>query len=115
MPELRPALEFVKPSFAAVIPVLNEAESIAAVIAELPPSLARVIVVDSGSTDGTVAIAEAAGAEVVRVAARRLWPGLCGRRRGGGGLRGDRFPRRRRRRPWRSARRSAGADRRRHA
>ena len=50
---------------AVVLPALDEAGSIAAVLADLPP-VGRVIVVDNGSTDGTGAIAAAAGAEVVR-------------------------------------------------
>ena len=51
---------------AVVIPVLNEAASIAAVIAEIPRDLVReIIVVDGGSSDGTGQIAAAAGARVV--------------------------------------------------
>ena len=50
-----------------IIPALNEAESIGHVVREMPWSLiAECIVVDNGSTDGTAAIAEAAGARVVR-------------------------------------------------
>ena len=49
-----------------VIPALNEAENIAAVVRELPWALIReCIVVDNGSTDATAAEAEAAGARVV--------------------------------------------------
>ncbi|MDQ2662541.1 MAG: glycosyltransferase family 2 protein [Candidatus Eremiobacteraeota bacterium] len=48
-----------------VIPALNEEASIAGVIAELPPGLFKVIVVDNGSTDRTAAHARAAGAVVV--------------------------------------------------
>ncbi len=63
MPELRAAME---PVAAVVIPTLNEAEAIAAVIAELPRDIVReVIIADSGSTDGTQAIARAAGARVL--------------------------------------------------
>ena len=47
-----------------VIPALNEAQSLPLVLAELPP-VGQVIVVDNGSTDATVAVAEAGGAEVV--------------------------------------------------
>jgi len=55
---------------AVVIPTLNEAESIAAVIAALPRHLVdQVIVADSGSTDGTPQIARGAGAEVIMVGA----------------------------------------------
>jgi glycosyltransferase involved in cell wall biosynthesis len=51
---------------AVVIPVLNEAESIAAVVAEIPRDVVReIIVVDGGSIDGTGEIAAAAGARVV--------------------------------------------------
>ena len=39
---------------AVVIPTFNEAESIAAVVAELPRDIVdRIIVADGGSTDGT--------------------------------------------------------------
>lgn len=51
---------------AVVIPTLNEEDSISAVVAEIPRDLvARVIVADGGSMDGTAAMAAAAGAEVV--------------------------------------------------
>lgn len=51
----------------AVIPALNEAGAIGAVVRALPRQLVqRVIVVDNGSHDGTAAAARAAGAEVVR-------------------------------------------------
>jgi hypothetical protein len=54
------------PRIVVVIPALNEAASIALVLADLPRArLERVIVVDNGSTDGTAAAAAAAGAEVV--------------------------------------------------
>jgi glycosyltransferase involved in cell wall biosynthesis len=50
-----------------VIPALNEAENIAAVVRELPWDLIReCIVVDNGSTDATAAEASAAGARVVQ-------------------------------------------------
>jgi len=49
-----------------VIPALNEAESIAAVVGEMPWDLIdECIVVDNGSTDATAAEAQAAGARVV--------------------------------------------------
>jgi glycosyltransferase involved in cell wall biosynthesis len=49
-----------------VIPTFNEAESIAAVIAEMPPGIVnRVIVADGGSTDGTPEKARLAGADVI--------------------------------------------------
>jgi glycosyltransferase involved in cell wall biosynthesis len=51
---------------AVVIPTLNEAESIAAVVAEIPRALVReIIVVDGGSSDGTAAAATASGARVI--------------------------------------------------
>ncbi|HXP76861.1 MAG TPA: glycosyltransferase family 2 protein [Stellaceae bacterium] len=51
---------------AVVIPVLNEAETIAGVVSELPRDLAReIIVVDGGSRDGTPDMARAAGARVI--------------------------------------------------
>jgi glycosyltransferase involved in cell wall biosynthesis len=54
-----------------VIPALNEAENIAAVVRELPWDLIReCIVVDNGSTDATAAEAESAGARVVVVSQR---------------------------------------------
>ncbi len=56
---------------AVIIPTLNEVDAIAAVIAELPKSIVReVIVADSGSTDGTQNAARAAGARVLEVTAR---------------------------------------------
>jgi glycosyltransferase involved in cell wall biosynthesis len=56
---------------AVVIPTINEAQSIKDVLAEIPQDLAReIIVVDGGSSDGTPAVAAAAGARVVGVGAR---------------------------------------------
>ncbi len=53
---------------AVVIPTFNEAESIAAVVAELPRDIVgRTIVADGGSGDGTQACARSAGAEVVEI------------------------------------------------
>jgi glycosyltransferase involved in cell wall biosynthesis len=50
----------------AVIPALNEAESIGLVLDALPRALVRrVVVCDNGSTDGTAEIARARGAVVV--------------------------------------------------
>jgi glycosyltransferase involved in cell wall biosynthesis len=50
-----------------ILPALNEAESIARVLAEIPrlPGL-EILVVDGGSTDGTLQIAGEAGAHVIR-------------------------------------------------
>src|SRR5437763_12913995 len=51
---------------AVVIPAYNEEGAIGRVIAALPRELlARIIVVDGGSSDATVAVARAAGAEVI--------------------------------------------------
>ena len=67
---------------AVVIPTLNEAESIGAVIAALPRRVVdRIIVADGGSSDGTPAIARGAGAEVVAVDFR-IWARLPCRQRG---------------------------------
>jgi glycosyltransferase involved in cell wall biosynthesis len=56
---------------AVVIPVLNEVESIGFVVRELPRDVVgEVIVVDGGSTDGTPAVAEAAGARVILAGGR---------------------------------------------
>jgi glycosyltransferase involved in cell wall biosynthesis len=49
----------------AVIPAFNEANTIARVVTGLSGIVDRVMVVDDGSTDGTAAIARAAGAEVI--------------------------------------------------
>jgi glycosyltransferase involved in cell wall biosynthesis len=56
-----------KPSTAIIIPVLNEADSLLAVLAEVPFASGEVeiVVVDGGSTDGTPSLAERAGAHVV--------------------------------------------------
>jgi glycosyltransferase involved in cell wall biosynthesis len=51
---------------AVVIPVLNEAETIAGVVREIPRALAwEVVVADGGSSDGTPDQARAAGARVI--------------------------------------------------
>lgn len=56
---------------AAVIPTLNEAATIAGVIASLPRDIVReIIVADSGSRDGTADIARAAGARVISLTER---------------------------------------------
>lgn len=62
----------------AVLPALNEALAVAEVVGGLlalqdadgAPLLARVIVADNGSNDGTTAVASAAGAQVVQEARR---------------------------------------------
>jgi glycosyltransferase involved in cell wall biosynthesis len=56
---------------AVVIPTLNEAEAIGAVVREIPRTVAReIIVADSGSRDGTQEAARAAGAILVEVVGR---------------------------------------------
>src|SRR5579863_7112605 len=55
----------------AIIPTLNEAETIVGTIAMLPRDVVDVVIVaDSSSSDGTVKVAEAAGARVVTIAER---------------------------------------------
>ena len=49
-----------------VIPLYNEASVIAEVVAGLRESFVHIVCVDDGSTDGSAAIAEAAGARVLR-------------------------------------------------
>lgn len=56
---------------AAVMPAFNEAQRIGAVVAALVPRVDEVIVVDDGSRDDTAAIAEAAGARVLRQASNQ--------------------------------------------
>ena len=59
-------LESSDATVAVVIPTLNEEQSIASVVGELPESIvSRVIVSDGGSKDQTVARARSAGAEIV--------------------------------------------------
>lgn len=50
---------------AVIIPALDEERAIAAVLAEIPSYVDRVIVADNGSRDRTTEIARAAGADVV--------------------------------------------------
>lgn len=60
-----------------VLPALNEARSIEAVVQEIPrPPVRRVVVADNGSTDSTGALARGAGAEVV-VEPRRGYGAAC--------------------------------------
>lgn len=54
------------PPVAVIIPVLNEAEALPKVLANIPSWVAHVIVADNGSNDGSGEIARAAGAMVVR-------------------------------------------------
>jgi glycosyltransferase involved in cell wall biosynthesis len=56
---------------AAVIPTLNEAETIASTIASLPRDIVdEIIVADSSSRDGTAAVAQRAGARVITLSER---------------------------------------------
>ncbi len=65
------------PSVAAVIPVLDEAESLPGLLAEFEPgAVDEVVVVDGGSSDGTVDAARAGGARVV-VERRRGYGRAC--------------------------------------
>lgn len=60
-----------------VIPALNEAATIGSVVRAVPRSLVRsIVVVDNGSTDGTAAVARAAGAVVTRET-RRGYGAAC--------------------------------------
>jgi len=52
-------------SVVVIIPALNEAETIAALVAGARQHAQWVVVADNGSTDGTAAVAREAGAEVV--------------------------------------------------
>lgn len=58
------------PPLTAVILTMNEEKHIGRCIDSIRPLCAKIVVVDSGSTDGTVAIASARGAEVHH----RAWP-----------------------------------------
>ena len=64
---------------APIIPVINEAETIAAVVRDVPRSIVDVvIVVDGGSTDMTAARARQAGAH--RCTSRKKSGRRCGAR-----------------------------------
>jgi glycosyltransferase involved in cell wall biosynthesis len=54
------------PRIAVVIPAVDEEEAIGLVLAEIPPVVSEVVVVDNGSRDRTAERAAAAGARVVR-------------------------------------------------
>jgi glycosyltransferase involved in cell wall biosynthesis len=60
-----------------IIPVLNEEDSIGAVLGDIPPELeAEMLVVDNGCTDQTVPIARSMGARIV-VARQRGYGAAC--------------------------------------
>src|SRR5215468_8694577 len=54
------------PRVVVVIPAVDEEEAIGRVLAEIPPVVSEVIVVDNGSRARTAEVARAAGATVVR-------------------------------------------------
>ena len=54
------------PRVAVVIPALDEEQAVGLVVAEIPPVVAEVVVVDNGSRDRTAEAAAAAGARVIR-------------------------------------------------
>jgi glycosyltransferase involved in cell wall biosynthesis len=60
-------------SLSVVIITFNEAHNLAECLASVADIASEIIVVDSGSTDQTIAIARAAGAKVIQTA---TWPGF---------------------------------------
>ena len=67
----------MKSSISVIIPVLNEEDSIAAVLNHIPEELrAEILVVDNGCTDRTVSIAQSLGARIV-VAQERGYGAAC--------------------------------------
>ena len=54
------------PRIVTIIPAVDEEDAIGRVVAEVPPVVSEVIVVDNGSRDMTAEVARAAGARVVR-------------------------------------------------
>lgn len=57
-------------STAVILPALDEAEAVTEVVAAFAAQVDRVVLCDNGSSDDTVALATAAGAEVVHVPRR---------------------------------------------
>lgn len=76
----------VPPSLSIVIPALDEVDHLPRLLGQLQGARARgaeVVVVDGGSSDGTVALAEAAGVPVIRTTrgrARQLQAGVMATR-----------------------------------
>jgi len=64
------------PRLSVIIPAVDEEEAIGQVVAEIPPVVGEVIVVDNGSRDRTAEVARAAGARVVHEA-RRGYGSAC--------------------------------------
>ena len=65
------------PTISVIIPVLNEEDSIGAVLADIPAELeAEVLVVDNGCTDQTIPIARTKGARIV-VAEQQGYGAAC--------------------------------------
>lgn len=67
---------------AAILIGRNEGARLVAALASIPPSVGPVIYVDSGSTDGSVAAATAAGATVVRLDMRHPFTAARARNEG---------------------------------
>ncbi len=65
-----------RPAVSLIIPVNNEAQTLAAVVAGARPLVDRVLVVDDGSDDGSAGVARAAGADVL-AHPRRLGKGAA--------------------------------------
>jgi len=80
----RPSAETHNPEVSVVLPCLNEAETLAACIAQIQQTFAEhslngeIIVADNGSTDSSASIARAAGARVVEVPRKGYGSALMG-------------------------------------
>ena len=73
-PRQKVTVDTLAPAISVILPCLNEAQTVAASVRAAHLGVARtglpgeVLVVDNGSTDDSAALAEAAGARVVREA-----------------------------------------------